>query len=147
MTGIHQTLKRKQSGGGIYSYSYFASVYDDDFSGKAEVIVTFNTDGSLTASASIGDGGSLATDVLNWHTSVTAGIGSSRWAKKTYISGDPTSGTISSAITALGTAKTVSIEFIGTDLSGVALIEIYSDSGGTTKVGEVELTLIATQFP
>lgn len=147
MTGIHQTLKRKDAGGGIYSYAYFASVYDDDFSGKAEVIVTFNTDGSLSASASVGDGGALSTDVLDWHTSVTAGIGSSRWAKKTYISGDATSGTIGATITALSPAKTVSIESIGTDLTGVALIEIYSDSGGTTKVGEVELTLIATQFP
>jgi len=74
-----------------------------------------------------------------------AGIGNSRWAKKTFVSGDITSGTLATTITDLTAVRTIAIQTVaGEARSGVVLIEIYSDAGGTTKVGEISFTITAS---
>ena len=125
-----------------YSWIRYATVSDYNFNGSSSITATFNTDGSVSFTTSLGDEGSLYTDMTHWHDggNVT-NIGSSRWAKKTS-SGDPTSGTLTSTLVALSSSKTITIQAVAG--AGEELIEIYSDSGGTTKVGQIALTISAT---
>lgn len=129
----------------FYSFIRYATVFDVNDSGSSSITASFNTDGTVSFTTSVGDGGSLDTDFTHWHNGGTvAGIGNSRWAKKTS-SGDPTTGTLTTTLVALSTAKTIAIQTVaGEGRSGIELVEIYSDSGGTTKVGEITFTITAT---
>ena len=148
MTVTYTNLKITSSGGGggFYSFVREASVSDDNVSGASSITANFNTDGSVSFTTSIGDGGSLATDLTHWHDGGTvAGIGNSRWAKKTFVSGDITAGSLATTITDLTAVRTIAIQTVaGEARSGVVLIEIYSDAGGTTKVGEISFTITAS---
>lgn len=128
-------------------YSWTRSAYsnDDSLNGLARITVTFNTNGSITLGGLAGDAVGGSWSPLTWHDGgVVTGIGNSRWAKKTYIGGNTTAGTILSTPTALSAALTVSLALAaGGATSGSVLIEIYSNSGGTVKVGEIILTLSA----
>lgn len=129
----------------FYSWTRNVFIGDDNLNGTASVTISFNTDGSVSFTTSLGDGASLDTDLTHWHDGGTvSGIGNSRWAKKTS-SGDPTGGTLASTLVAFSAAKTMSISTVGGEArQGNEVIEIYSDSGGTTKVGEINLTVTAT---
>lgn len=130
----------------FYSFIRYATVFDDNASGSSSITASFNTDGTVSFTTSVGDGASLDTDFTHWHNGGTvAGIGNSRWAKKTSQGGDPTAGTLTTTLVALSTAKTIAIQTVaGEGRSGIELVEIYSDSGGTTKVGEITFTITAT---
>lgn len=145
MSGIHMTVKSRANIAGVYSYSYSASILDTNLSRDCSIIVTFNTDGSCSVVGTPGDTGSLASDVGNWHTSVSAGIGSSRWAKKTDLGPDSTTGTLSTTLVAMSSARTVTITSTGSGAKYCTTrIDIYSDSGGTAKVGDVTIALSAS---
>ena len=131
-------------GGTFYTWTRNASAYDDNGNGTAQLTISFNTDGTVSFSSSSFDVGSLFSDFpsYHWHDAGTvAGIGNSRWAKKTA-GGDPTTGTLTTSLVSLSTVKTLSITTVAGDprLSNDK-IEIYSDAGGTTKVGEINLSL------
>ena len=127
----------------FYNFTRFAESNDDNANAATTVTATFNTDGSVTVTNSVGD--SSSTDFTHWHNlGTSAGIGNSRWAKKTLVSGDVTTGTLLTTITALSSSRTIEISTVASELkSGEYLIEIYSDVGGTTKVGQILLTLTA----
>lgn len=147
MAGSQILLTRKANVSGPYSFTGWAEVTDDNLSGTASVTATFQTDGRLTFSASTGDAGSLMTSgITHWHNGGTVtGIGSSRWAKRTLISGDTmTSGISTSTPTALSTARTMVISLVGGEgRSGTYRIDFFSNSSGTVKVGELFLTMTA----
>lgn len=129
-----------------YSWTRYALVFDDNASGGSSITATFNTNGTVTYAASIGDGASLENDMPHWHDGGTVtGIGNSRWAKKTFVSGDVTTGTLATTLTALSANRTMAIQTVaGEARSGEYLIEIYSDSGGTVKVGQILFTITAS---
>jgi hypothetical protein len=139
LTGTAATLSN------AYTWTRYATIYDDSGNGSSSITAVFNTNGTITFNTSLGDGASLDTDFTHWHDGGTVtGIGNSRWAKKTS-SGDPTTGTLTTSLVALSSSKTISISTVGGEgRSGVELVEIYSDSGGTTKVGQITLTITAT---
>lgn len=126
-------------------YSYTGSAYTDDAnaSGTATLTAQFQVDGRITFIASTGDGGGLSWTITHWHDGGTvSGIGNSRWAKKTLVSGDVTTGTVLTSLTALTAIRTMVISLVaGEAREGTYLVEIYSDSGGINKVGEVVLTM------
>lgn len=130
----------------IYSWTRSADVQDDSADGVARVTLTLNTDGSITITRSAGDTGTHDFPTLHWHDGGTvAGIGNSRWAKKTFVSGDGFTGTLSTSLIALSSARTIILALnVGAAQAGVSRFEFYSDSGGTTKVGEITLSLQAT---
>ena len=121
-----------------YILSGTQSVYDYNDSNSSSITVNFNTDGTITASGGADDPVVVSTP-NRWHTSApVTGIGNSRWAKRTLLSGDAVSGTLSTSVVSLGSFKTISISTVGGEgRSANVLVEIYSDSGGTTKVGEI----------
>lgn len=144
MSGVLMaTLRTRSSPPSYYSWTRYAEVNDDNFNGTSSITATFNTNGTVSYTTSASD--FHITDMTHWHDGGTVtGIGNSRWAKKTFVSGDLTSGTLGTSITALSTARTIAIQTVASEVrSGVYLIEIYSDSGGTTKVGEISLTISA----
>lgn len=111
---------------------------------RARNWLTFNTNGTITVGTVTGNVISQ-NDFTHWHDGGTVtGIGNSRWIKRTELSTPPNVSTISTtAPTALSTALTLNIAT--TDLQFIcdSLLEIYSDSGGTTKVGEINLNQVA----
>lgn len=146
MTGIMLATIAKPAAAppSYYSWARGADVYDISGNGTAQITITFNTNGTCTYSSSSGDAAAITNDMSHWHDGGTVtGIGNSRWIKKTSF-GDPTSGTISSTLQALSAARTLSIAtVVGEARQGNELLEIYSDSGGVTKVGEINLTVTA----
>lgn len=120
-----------------------ANTDDGNGSGTATLTASFNTNGTITFTTSTGDAVGLQINITHWHNGGTVtGIGSSRWAKKTLVEGDITSGTLTTTLVALSANRTMAISLVaGEGRSGTYLVEIYSDSGGTTKVGEVIITL------
>lgn len=126
---------------GFYSWINTASVIDTGFSGSS-LTASFNTDGTVTFTTSVGD--TLIDNIDHWHIEGTvAGIGNSRWAKRTFVSGTALTGTLGTSLTALSEARTLSIEATAANVSGTVLIEIYSDAAGTIKVGQITITLSA----
>ena len=146
MPVTYSYLKITIGGASFYSWANSASVDDvqGNDNGSSSITASFNNDGSVTFTTSAGDEGSLITDISNWHDGGTvAGIGNSRWAKRTS-QGDIVTGTLTTTLVALSTAKTIAIQtVVGESRTGIELIEIYSDSGGTTKVGEILFTISA----
>lgn len=144
---IQLMMMRKSAAGGPYSFTGWAEIYDDNFSGTATVTATFQTDGRLTFAPSTGDvGGLTSSGITHWHDGGTVtGIGSSRWAQRTLISGDVmTSGISTSTPTALSTARNMAISLVGGEgRSGTYRIDFFSNSSGTVKVGELFLTMTA----
>lgn len=142
MTLTYENLK-VVSVASFYSWTRFATVTDDNVNTASSITASFNTDGTVSFTTSAGD--SQTNDITHWHDGGTvAGIGNSRWAKKTS-SGDPTTGTLTSTLVDLTAARTIAIQTVaGEARVGQELIEIYSDSGGTVKVGEIAFTISAT---
>jgi hypothetical protein len=130
----------------FYSWTRDVDVFDDNGNETSSVTATFNTNGTVSYTTSTGDLGGLSQNMSHWHDGGTVtGIGNSRWAKKTFVSGDATSGTLATTLTALSASRTIAIQTVASELrEGVVLIEIYSDSGGVTKVGEISLTIGAS---
>jgi hypothetical protein len=80
----------------------------------------------------------------NWHGPTTSGIGSSRWAKLTKLAGDNPTGPTLATVHALSSDLTISLVRSTTgSTDGTYLVEIYSDSAGTTKVGQGTVYLAA----
>jgi hypothetical protein len=128
-----------------YTLSGSGSVYDYNDSNSSSLTASFNNNGTITWSGGADDP-VVTKNIFAWHDGGNvSGIGDSRWAKKTFVSGDPTSGTLTTSLVALSSVKTVTISTVsGEGKSGNLLIEIYSDSGGTEKVGEITLQITAT---
>lgn len=144
MSLTYQNLKVVTSGApSFYDWTRFATVTDDNVNLASSITASFNTDGTVSFTTSAGD--SQTNDISHWHDGGTvAGIGNSRWAKKTS-SGDPTTGTLTSTLVDITAARTMSIQTVaGEARVGVELIEIFSDSGGTVKVGQISFTISAT---
>lgn len=146
MSGAMQMLMAATSLNNVYAWTRYATVFDDNGNGSSSITVVFETDGTISVTTSFGDLASLETDFTHWHDGGTvSGIGNSRWAKRTFISGDAASGTLGTTLVALSSSKTIAMQTAaGEGRSGEILIEIYSDSGGTTKVGQITLTITAT---
>lgn len=126
-------------GGGFYSWSNTVSVADTNLSGGSSFTASFNTDGTVTFTTSVGD--TITENIDHWHDGGTvAGIGNSRWAKKSNISGTLGTGTLGTSPTALTEARTLTITSFVAEVNSTILIEIYSNAEGTTKVGEITLT-------
>ncbi len=144
MSGILSATFRARTAAGPYSLAGFGYVYDANTNGSSEITATFASNGVISYQVSVGDEAGLTTTISAWHDAgAVAGIGSSRWAKKTDL-GDLTAGTLATTLTSLSTNRTIQINTVGGERrQGNVLIEIYSDAGGTTKVGQVELTLTA----
>lgn len=151
MSGVIQVMMMRKSagGGGTYSFTGWAELLDDNGSLTATLTAYFNTNGTLTFGASTGDSGGLSTSgITHWHNGGTVtGIGNSRWAKRTQVDGDIMTSSISTTTpTALSTNHTMEIKLVGGETrAGTYLVEVYSDSGGVTKVGQVTLTM--TVYP
>lgn len=130
----------------FYTMTRYATVFDDNGNGSSSITAVFNTNGTISFNTSFGDGASLDTDFTHWHDGGTvSGIGNSRWAKRTLLSGDAVAGSLDTTLVALSASKAIAIQTVaGEGKSGEVLIEIYSDSGGTTKVGQITLTITAT---
>lgn len=108
---------------------------------RARNTLVFNIDGTVSISLLTGNVMPI-NDFPHWHNGGTvAGIGNSRWIKRTELDNPPISSTISTTTpTALSTARNIAA-LANTDYGTVThLLEIYSDSAGTTKVGEITLT-------
>ena len=73
----------------------------------------------------------------NWATPTTAGVGSSYWIKITRVNGITPSGMTSGTIYALSISPSMYISAVYSGQTRLAsgTIDIYSDSGGTTRVG------------
>ena len=130
----------------FYAMTRYATIFDDNANGLSSITAVFNTNGTVTFTTSLGDGFSLDTDFTHWHNGGTVtGIGNDRWAKRTLLSGDAVSGTLDTTLVALSASKTIAIQTVaGEAKSGEVLIELYSDAGGTTKVGQITLTITAS---
>jgi hypothetical protein len=90
-------------------------------------IINFNSDGTI-------DNVIGTTD--DWATPTTAGIGSSYWIKITRTSGDVTGGLTSGAVVSLSAGAQINLfGNIGDVFSSAGNIDIYSNSGGTVRVG------------
>lgn len=100
----------------------------DAVSTISQVDITFTTSGPIVYTEAAYSSGST-----DWATPTTAGIGNSYWIKLTKTSGNTILGMTSGTIYALSTNRTVYITTSGGFSSGT--IDIYSDSGGTTRVG------------
>jgi len=93
--------------------------------------ITFNTNGTMFYEDTFQSTGSA-----NWATPTTAGIGSSYWVKITRTSGSYPSGMTSGTIYSISTAPTAYLysAYSGANYSA-GNVDIYSDSGGATRVG------------
>lgn len=144
MTGamLAATLARAVAPPSYYVWTRYATVNDTSGNAASQITLTFNTNGTVSITNSAGD--TVDTDFPHWHNGGTVtGIGNSRWAKKTS-SGDITTGTLTTTLVALSAARTLAIQTVaGEARVGQELIEIFSNSGGTTKVGEIALTVTA----
>ena len=100
--------------------------------GPSSAIISFNNDGSIGYFDPAISYGST-----NWATPTTAGIGSSYWIKVTRVSGITPSGMNSGVIYSLSTNRSIQITtvFEGQIRLAYGTIDIYSDAGGTTRVG------------
>lgn len=129
----------------FYTMTRYATIFDDSGNGSSSITAVFNTNGTISFNTSAGDG-PVDTNFTHWHDGGTvSGIGNSRWAKRTLLSGDAVAGSLDTTLVALSASKTIAIQTVaGEGKSGEVLIEIYSDSGGTTKVGQITLTITAT---
>jgi hypothetical protein len=138
LTGSAATLIK------AYTMTRYALINDDNLSGASSITAVFNTNGTISFNISSGDG-PVDTDFTHWHDGGTvSGIGNSRWAKRTLLSGDAVTGTLDTTIVALSASKTIAIQTVaGEAKSGEVLVEIYSDAGGITKVGQITLTITA----
>lgn len=103
--------------------------------------IYFNSDGSITYFDP-----DLSYGSTNWATPTTAGIGSSYWIKVTRISGITTSGMVSGTIYSLSSSRSIFITtaFRGQTRLAYGSIDIYSDAGGTTRVGGGNYDMNAT---
>lgn len=98
--------------------------------GPATAGITFNTNGTMFY-----DDPTQSTGSANWATPTTAGIGSSYWVKITRTSGSPFSTLSSGVIYSLSTVRTITLYSASGPLQSAGNVDIYSDSGGTTRVG------------
>lgn len=134
MTGIHQTLKRKDAGGpanGTWSISGFG---DSEGGIPATCSATLGTNGSTSKSGS----GSVS----NWYTPNTVGIGSSYWMEYSSTG----TGTITGGLTAgvryqLSSARSLGItrSLLG-EATRVFTILIYDAASGGNLVATITLT-------
>ena len=129
----------------FYAMTRYATIFDDNANGLSSITAVFNTNGTISFTTSSGDG-PVDTDFTHWNDGGTVtGIGNDRWAKRTLLSGDAVSGTLDTTLVALSASKTIAIQTVaGEAKSGEVLIELYSDAGGTTKVGQITLTITAS---
>jgi len=133
-----QDIKINDAGTWRTVWQYFAppspftayDVWSDDVPGNSTVsTITFNSDGTISASFSPNDGGSTFGS-SNWGAPTTTGIGSGYWVKLTATSGTFTTNgastftNLASAISATksGNSGTASVTFT---------IQIATDSGGS----------------
>ena len=100
--------------------------------GPPPCYIHFNNDGTITY-----EDPALSSGSANWATPTTAGVGSSYWIKVTRTSGITPSGMTSGTIYALSISPSmyISAVFSGQTRTSNGTIDIYSDSGGTTRVG------------
>jgi len=94
--------------------------------------IYFFSDGSISY-----DDAGQSYGSTNWATPTTAGVGSSYWIKVTRVSGITPSGMTSGTIYALSGSPSMYITpvFSGQTRLASGTIDIYSNSGGTTRVG------------
>jgi hypothetical protein len=106
-----------------------AQAYDYDL---VSAIIYFGSDGSIGYFDPASSYGST-----NWATPTTVGIGSSYWIKITRVNGITPSGMTSGTIYALSGSPScfITAVFSGQTRLSSGNIDIYSDSGGTTRVG------------
>ena len=94
--------------------------------------IYFNSNGSITYFDP-----DISYGSTNWATPTTAGIGNSYWIKVTRVSGITTSGMTSGTIYSLSSNRSIQITAVyrGQLRLAYGSIDIYSDAGGTTRVG------------
>jgi hypothetical protein len=109
-----------------------SSTAQSDFSYQTSARIYFNSDGSIAY-----DDAGQSYGATNWATPTTVGIGSSYWIKITRVSGITPSGMTSGTIYALSGSPSCFITpvFQGQTRLSSGNIDIYSDAGGTTRVG------------
>jgi hypothetical protein len=104
--------------------------------------INFNSNGSITYYDPV-----LSSGSTNWATPTTTGVGSSYWIKITRTSGSVTGGLPSGSVVSLSAGAQISL-FGNIDdvLSSAGNIDIYSNSGGTTRVGGGTYTIDVNPF-
>jgi hypothetical protein len=103
-----------------------------EFDGPVTAYTYFNSDGSISYYDP-----SISYGSTNWATPTTAGVGSSYWIKVTRTNGITPSHMTSGTIYALSGSPYMFITAVyhGQIRIASGTIDIYSDSGGTTRVG------------
>lgn len=114
-------------------------------SGTASASVTFNTNGTVSASAS---GNSLVINTVDgdqWYSPTTTGIGSSYWWRYTVVSGSaPVGGLTAGTWYQLSSSRSLSFSVSSqASLGGTFTIDIAASSGGTV-LATGEITMVAT---
>jgi hypothetical protein len=122
------------------SISCDAQAYDY---GPPPARITFVNDGSI-----IYEDPTFSSGSANWATPTTAGVGSSYWIKVTRVNGITPSGMTSGTIYALSGSPSmfISAVFSGQTRLASGTIDIYSDSGGTTRVGGGTYSMVSQWY-
>lgn len=141
MSGAMQMLlATKSNSSGYDSLAWTAAASAG--AGGVTLTITLNTDGTTSVAVSSGD---ILDDngTTNWYTPTTANIGLSHWVTITDVGADLFTGT--TTLFQLSSSKSMEITAtLGTSKSCEALIEIFSDSGGSNKVTEITFPFTAT---
>jgi hypothetical protein len=140
MSGAMQLLLATKAPTGFDELAW--SVSGTAGAGSITATVTLNTDGTTSVTASSGD--TINTNsTTNWHSPTTTNIGFSYWITVTDVGIDAITGTVTLA----NVSSTITLDALcgtGNSTSHEALIEVFSDSGGTNKVTEITLTITLT---
>jgi hypothetical protein len=117
--------------GGVVSNSLNPTAQASDIS-PTTALITFYPNGSidkLDPSISYGS--------TEWFTPIGGTPGNSYWIKITRVSGVTTAGMTSGTIYSLSTSQSIQLTAVGSLVIRVSAgtIDIYSDAGGTTRVG------------
>lgn len=120
-------------GGFVVQGPQNGTVWAETTTGNSAIAqIAFGSDGSISWTATPGDGGTAAGDT-QWYEPVTTGIGSSFWIRFTATSGTLTTNT-ASTFTSLATAQSCDKSALNGALTVTVTVEIATDSGGSNIV-------------
>ena len=118
-----------------------AMVLDTGRVGTCTSTMTFNTDGTMSTSVTVG--GAIFTDTThNWYTPTTASIGNTHWIQVT-----PTSGTLSinnlSSFVDISTTRIITVTGVGAVKTCTFTVDISTSSSGTPVVSTQTTNIIS----
>ena len=114
--------------------------------GGVTVLVSFNTDGTVTVASTPAGHTSESTGLpSSWFFPTTPGIGTTHWVRATQVSGDAIGGDSLGVWLQLNAIRTWErhVNTFGFEKVGVITVEIATDSGGVTVIATGNITFTA----